>query len=404
MSTSTGNFVYSANRPDLANGDENDFNVSVSGPINLNFNVDSAGNLSGTASLTSSVQGSTPDDQDGDDDSFSDSGSGTGTLTGSLSSGVQASGSLSNGGAFSFQGTFANQATTINGVITLTDPNLPGSVNANVSLSSSLTPFPSTPMPVNIDAGGFAFDQAYDGLVDKSAVNAAQIFLKSSKGISLLGNPPPTSFPSGLQATLGFLGEEVHGNALPWGNVGSAATSRAVGKVLTLAGVFNNAYDVGTAAYQNGVFSTPALQADVKLVAAMASGYVGEMVSGGAVAGYVGAALAEAGLAPAAAGLIGVGAGFVAPVIAAGIVGVALYTVGSYVLNGKQVAVVDGVDVCGPQDVQNQAQTYLVPAPGSGLVAPGLNLAAATQASSSAPLSFGNALLLTSRQVRRQFC
>src|ERR1700693_2060272 len=187
MSTSTGNFVYSANRPDLADGDENDFNVSVSGPINLNFNVDSAGNLSGTASLTSSVQGSTPDDQDGDDDSFSDSGSGTGTLTGSLSSGVQASGSLSNGGAFSFQGTFANQATTINGVITLTDPNLPGSVNANVSLSSSLTPFPSTPMPVNIDAGGFAFDQAYDGLVDKSAVNAAQIFLKRSKGIVCWG-------------------------------------------------------------------------------------------------------------------------------------------------------------------------------------------------------------------------
>ena len=385
----TGSFsLTNSDQPGLGDGDENDFFVSAAGNLSFSIQISSSGNVTGNWNLASgSVSGSTNDDTDGDDDSFGGSGSGGSTVSGSVGSGISTGAVvLSDGGEVTYTGTFNSSQTAITGTVTISDPSLPGNLTIpNVTVSGGSPPppppaspptFPTTPQPENIDnnSANVLYDKVLEEGATQLAQKAFQVALKNSKSLFTV---LPNSAPAGLSTLVKNLGQEINGNALPWGNAGSAATAKAAGNLYTLVSTFFNAYDVGTQAYQNGVFSTPALQADVKLVGTFATAYVGQIIEAGVVAGYVEPLVA------AAAVVVGAPA---APIVVTagllGLVGFAFYTVGTYVKGGSSGTFIDGADFCGPQAVQNQAQTYITAAPGSDLPA--------ALASAGSPLAFAN--------------
>ncbi len=386
MTAYSGSVAYFVDDPAFGDGDEPDFDVSANAFLNLSLSIDGSGNVTGVGAGSGSVSGFAEGDTDGDDDSFSGDLTGSTSVTGTVEAGVSMFYTTADGGFVEFEGTFNSNQTAITGTLTISDPGLGSDLEISLSLpvSSAPTTLTQTPMPADIDSRGELIDELIGGSVDQAAESALHYGLQYSQTVY----GPLTSFPSGLKGAIEFLGGEVQGNARPWGNVGSAATSEALGTALALGGVFVASYQAASAAYQSGVFSTAAKQADAKLVAAVATGYVGQILTSGVVSGYVGGLLESTALTEATAGLVATAAGFVVPVAVAAVVGVAIYTVGTYLVNGQPQPVVDGVDFCGPQAVTTQAQSYLVPAPGGSQSA---LPAAAALSFGNAPLSYGAA-------------
>jgi hypothetical protein len=135
MSTFSIPINYAVDDPKYGDGDERDFNVSITGTFSGLLNIDALGNVSGTSSASITAKGSTPNDEDGDDDSFSNSGSGSGApVVGSLTSGIRTTVNLSDGDAVGFIGQFNSTRTAITGTLTLSDFNLGASVAIPITI------------------------------------------------------------------------------------------------------------------------------------------------------------------------------------------------------------------------------------------------------------------------------
>src|SRR2546423_661825 len=114
MTVYSGSVNVSANRPDLGDGDETAFNISVSGSLTANITVGSGGVLSGNATLNGSASGHAVGDTDGDSDDFSDSGTDTDAVSGTTASGVDLFFLI--GDAFvEFKGSFDSSLSKISG-------------------------------------------------------------------------------------------------------------------------------------------------------------------------------------------------------------------------------------------------------------------------------------------------
>lgn len=353
MGTYTGTVSFSADNSAYGDGDESDFAVLLSGSISLDLTEDSFGNVSGTGSMTGSVGGSTSSDTDGDDDTFNDNAAGSATdVFGTATGGVTADFQSTDASNFSeFQGTFSDSGQVLSGTLTVSDINLGQSISTSVTLQqSSATPITSLPAQPGAQSEGSLTDSIGGAGVDAVIAPFLQFLLKNfgKSAFSFL----PSSLPKSLIRLEQFLGQEVHGNALPWGDVGSAATATVLGNLISAGDIFYNFFKAGMAAYHDGLSSTQAELADVKVVEACGTFLTGQVIENGAVAAYieplVGVAAAVVG---AEAAPIVVTAGIL------GLVGFAIVHVGNYLVNGQPAQAVDGIDVYGPQSIMSQGES-----------------------------------------------
>jgi hypothetical protein len=288
MGLYSGNISYSANRPDLGDGDEPTFQINETGSISLSINI-SGSSVSGTATASISASGFTNTDGDGDNDAFSDVGSGSSQISGTTGA-ITSIISLSDGGTLFITGSLNSDQSIFSGTAELLDDGADGGtldLTVPISLSGSGVGLPTISQASDLIRSTTGINLSAFDPADVMTTATDFLLEKGAVALSKLNTNPKAFFagvPTTLRNALVYDLNLVEGElkSVPFSKVGWKQAGDAAGNLVKVFSLARDTFLLGSTAlsdYQrNGAITSTTQDALIKFDASLMSGIAGEVV------------------------------------------------------------------------------------------------------------------------------